>query len=139
MKFTHRFLSLASAGLLAACAVTPTVTVTPAPGTAFQTLAAGFVSDYILKVQDQFTIQSVKSEHQSDVDTAVASFEADLTAAQLSDYYQTPGFTIKLSAGSEGSALSAGSEGSAFNGEALSQRGAVYAQAVVFNDNLPQA
>lgn len=134
--------------------VTACSTVTPQPihtpsdpgGQVFSLLSTGLVTDYLLKVQDQFKIQSVSAEHRPDVDKAVASFEADLAAGQLVDYYQSPGFTIKLSAGSEGASLSAGSEGASlsagsegasFDGEikTLSERGAVFAQAVVYNDN----
>lgn len=101
----------------------------PPPGQAFAVQSEReSVSAYILKVEESFAIKAVEPAHQTKVDATVAAFENDLEKGLLNDYYQVPSFSILLAAGSEGSFFNT-SDGA----KQLSQSGAVFAQAVVFN------
>ncbi len=107
------------------------------------------ITAYALNEKNTFKTQAVDTaklpeNHQQALAQAALDFDQDLRQGDMSAYYETPGFSIKLLAGSEGSALLAGSEGSAllagsegsaftFESEALEQLGAVYAQTLVFN------
>ncbi|MGV3525970.1 MAG: hypothetical protein ACO1RX_17235 [Candidatus Sericytochromatia bacterium] len=101
---------------------------------AIQNFRPHTIASYLLEVQDSFQIKTVQAPHQEQVTASIERFEADLKAGQLDPYYANPSFSILLSAGSEGSAFSSPEEM-----EQISQTGAVFAQAVVFNPGTSQA
>lgn len=116
--------------------VTPTPTDLPSGSQeiSIQGLRSHRIPSYILETEDSFTIKVVQEKHKAQVDKSVTNFQEDLTSGNVDEYYTNPSFTVLLSAGSEGSAFNT-AEGI----EQISKNGAVFAQAVVFNDNLDQA
>lgn len=157
MSYKKRFLTSTCATLLLiSCGAPPLgslqpIETTPASNTPAQT-QENVIEQYLMNLSTSFTIQSIQTEHEDKVATLVKSFESDLESGNMEDYYDTPGFSIKLLAGSEGnfltdaasnSQLLAGSEGNFFNTNVdLSQTvssEASFAQALVIYDDQTSA
>lgn len=113
-------------GLLPSCALPASVSSGASSGVT--AVAPGVLADYLLKVNESFGIKAVDPEHKSTVDAQVAGFEADLKNGTVDSYYQNPGFSVLLAAGSEGSFFNS-KEGI----ETIGQSGAVFAKVVVFD------
>lgn len=64
---------------------------------------AGDLSTFVMRLQDRFRVQAVDESHQLILKAVITQFQSDLVNGKTDDYYQSPSFSIKLLAGSEGS------------------------------------
>ncbi len=83
----------------------PTASIAPGPSPQPSASLAGIteIPTFIMRLEERFRVQAVAESHQEILKEVIGQFQSDLSKQETEDYYQSPGFSIKLLAGSEGS------------------------------------